>query len=66
MRKLNEEFALTLESKKPDSNQQFEKYIKKKFGECLQKDDFEDDEINKKFEADYSKYFERRFNTEVH
>lgn len=64
-KKLNEEFALTLDSKKTDSDQQFKKYNKEKFRECLQKDDFEDDDINEKFEDEYSKYFERRFNTEV-
>ena len=65
LRKLTEDFAKTPECQKPDSEQQFERYQKRQFGKCLEKNDFEDGEINTTFEAEYHEYFEKRFKTEV-
>ena len=65
VKKLTEDFANTLEYQKPDSDKRFESYQWKLFGVCLDKNDFEDDEINTKFEAGYHEYFEKRFKTEV-
>ena len=65
LRKLTEDFAKTPECQKSDSDQQFEKYQRKQFRICLDKNDFEDDEINTKFEAQYHEYFKKRFKTEV-
>ena len=63
--KLKEEFAVTPAPQNPDSQQQYDKYLLKKFDEHLENNDFKDQEINDKFEAKYDEYFERKFENEV-